>query len=183
MTPNDRPIRLEPHYDGLLRNIYVQLGIPRDQYKKRPEDMQVLEKMWADLSGRDDSAAELIRYIQNQQKAKQRLKVPWPVFNGAHKRAPSLSSTLDDEQMASLKSAYETVVLPLDVGTDAAAWNVEAVDALAREFSRLTGRIIPGLILLAIAEEKRKRGLWFKVGRSKRDGFGFGDLDDVEEDE
>ncbi|MCA9125114.1 MAG: hypothetical protein H6822_01995 [Planctomycetaceae bacterium] len=181
MTSNDKPIRLDAHDDGLLRNLYVQLGIPRDQYKKRPEDMNVLERMWVNLSGRNDSAPELIRYMQNQQKAKRRLKVPWPVFNGAHKRAPSLSSALDGEQMESLKSAYEAVVLPLDVGTDAAAWNEEAVESLAREFSRLTGMIMPGLILLAIAEEKRKRGVWFKVGRRRSEGFDFGSLDDVED--
>lgn len=179
MTSDGKPIRLNAHDDSLLRNLYKQLGIPRDQYKKRPADMAFLEKAWKNLSGRNDPVAELIRYMQNQQKAKRRLAEPWPTFDGNHKRAPSVSEVLDDEKMQALRTAYDATVLPLGLGTDAVAWNSEVVNALTKEFARLTGAIVPGLVLLAIAEEKRKRGKWLKVGRASRCGLGFGDLHEV----
>ena len=126
--------------------------------------------------------------MQNQQKAKERLiargKEPWPIFDGNHKRAPALTGMMEDADMEALKSAYEKTILPLAVGTDAALWNEEAVKSLEVEFARLAKKVIPGIILLAIAEEKRKRGLWFRVGRHGQ-RFGedgnFGDLDKVDD--
>lgn len=183
MPADNKPIRLSENEDALLRRLYSNFRIPRDQYKKRPEDLAALTKTWNDLSGRKDAGTELVRYIQNQQKAKGRLETPWPTFNGAHERAPAISGTLSDEQLAALRDAYSDIVLPLGLGTDAVMWNDDVVSALANEFTRLTGKILPGSFLLAIAEEKRKRGLWFKVGRG---GLGFddlGELDRVDEDE
>lgn len=180
MSAPNKPIRLSENEDALLRRLYVNFRIPRDQYKKRPEDLAALEKTWCDLSGRSDAGTELVRYIQNQQKAKRRLKVAWPVFDGMHERSPAISGTLSDEQMAALKIAYASTILPLGLGTDAAIWNDEVVIALASEFMRLTGRIIPGILLLAIAEEKRKRGLWAKVGRNRGSDLGFSDLGELD---
>jgi hypothetical protein len=91
-----------------------------------------------------------------------------------------LGVPMDQTDMAALQAAYEVTVLPLSLGTDAVLWNDEVVSALERQFTRLTAKIIPGIILLTIAEEKRKRRLWFKVGRNRRDGFDYGSLDDVE---
>jgi hypothetical protein len=176
MAGSDLPIRLSEHDDGLLRILYVRFGIPRDQYKKRPEDSARFEREWRRLSGRNDTMPELVRYMQNQQKAKRRLRVPWPVFNGSHKKAPALSGILDEREMEALKAAYVLVVLPLGIGTDAAAWTDEVITELARQFTKRTGRIVPGLTLMAIAEEKRKRGLWFKLRRGREE---FGGLDEV----
>lgn len=182
MPGNNKPIRLSRDEDRLLRSLYVQLRIPRDQFKKRPQDADFLERAWHNLSGRSDPWQELVRYMQNQQKAKERLiargEEPWPVFDGNHKRAPALTSMLDDADMEALKSAYEQTVLPLALGTDAVMWNDEVVSSLEREFARLAGKRIPGLILVAVAEEKRKRKLWFRVSK-RQDGFDFGSLDDV----
>jgi len=57
------------------------------------------------------------------------------------------------------------------------------VAALAAEFTRRTGMIISGNDLMSIAEEKRKRKLWFTVGRKRQARFGFDDLDALEEAE
>jgi len=182
MPIRKKPIGLSEHDDRLLRAIYVQYRIPRDQYKRRPEDLEMLTETFNRLSGRSDSGADLIHYIQTKQKAKRRLKVPWPTFNGDHKRAPAVSGHLTSEQMEALREAYQAIVLPLSLGVDALVWNEEVADALAAEFTRRTGRIVPGLVLIAIAEEKRKRKLWFKVGRQRPDlGEDFGDLDKIEE--
>jgi hypothetical protein len=183
MSDRKKPIRLTPDLDRLLRNLYVQLRIPRDQYKKRPEDAVFLERAWRNLTGRDDPWQELVRYMQNQQKAKERLIArglePWPVFDGNHRRAPALAQTLDDNEMTALKAAYEAVVLPLALGTDAAMWHEQVVKELEREFAKIAGRIVPGLLLLAIAEEKRKRGLWFHIGTGRRSAA-FSDIDQID---
>jgi hypothetical protein len=159
------------------------LDCPQKPKHLSAEDLTLFAATFNRLSGRHDESTELIRYIQNKQKAKRRLPIPWPVFEGNHQRAPALSGTLDDEEMEALRGAYEQVVLPLHLGTDALLWNEEVVSALATEFLRRTGRIVPGFILVAIAEEKRKRKLWFTVGRGgDRDlGNQFDDLDDVED--
>src|SRR4051794_35561421 len=72
MSVPKKPIRLTPELDGLLRKIYVQIGVPRDQFKRRPKDKALLGSRWQKLSDRDDPPEELIRYIKNQQKAKSR---------------------------------------------------------------------------------------------------------------
>ena len=183
MEERRKPIRLGEHEDSLLRSVYVHFRIPRDQFKKRPEDLAAFTRMFNRLSGRHDESQELIRYMQNQQKAKRRLKTPWPTFDGTHKRSPALSGTLDVDEMEALRDAYQRIVLPLDLGVDAVFWHQDVLNDLADEFARLTGKIVPGFSLAAIAEEKRKRRLWFTVGRQRRDdrADGFGDLDAVED--
>ncbi|MEX2307901.1 MAG: hypothetical protein WD738_09935 [Pirellulales bacterium] len=170
--------------DRLLREIYAQIGVPRDQYKRRPKDMALLGSRWRKLSGRDDSPEELIRYIKNQQKAKSRLlargEAPWPTFNGSHKRAPEAEIVLDDKQMEVLRGIYEAMVIPLGIGVDLVEADTNLVAKLAKAFAKLTGMIVSGLALVCIAEEKRKRGLWFKVGRHGSGGIGFDDMDQID---
>ncbi len=91
-----------------------------------------------------------------------------------------MAGLLDDDQMQALRRAYEDIVLPLDLGTDAIVWEEEVLQELERRFSEETSRIVPGITLAAIAEEKRKRGLWCKVGRrARRSEMGFDDLDQI----
>ena len=37
-----KPITLNPEDDGILRKLYENAGIPRDQYKRRPKELAVL---------------------------------------------------------------------------------------------------------------------------------------------
>jgi hypothetical protein len=177
MTALSKPISLTPEEDGILRKLYVQFGIPRDQYKRRPEDLIALTRRWNKLTGRHDEPGELIRYIKNQQKATKRLAEPWPTFKGSHKKAPALSTQLDEKQLDALREIYEEIVLPLGIGMDLLEANQEVVDQIAKRFAKRTGKIVPGLTLISIAEEKRKRGLWCTV--EKRKGA-WSDLDQVD---
>jgi hypothetical protein len=187
MPPTDKPIRPSEHDDGVARAVYFHKRIPRDQYKKRPEDLQELADTINRLTGREDKPDQWLRYIQNQQKATTRYllqgREPWPTFDGEHQKAPALTSILSAEQMESLRESYEIAVLPYELGTDAAVWHESVVAALAAEFTRRTGAIVPGILLLAIVEEKRKRGLWFKVGRKRQVNLAFGDLDALDDAE
>ncbi|HEX4146942.1 MAG TPA: hypothetical protein VHY91_25820 [Pirellulales bacterium] len=179
MATRKKPIPLPAPDDSLLRTVYVQFRIPRDQFKKRPEDLATFAAVFNQLSGRHEEAVDLLHYIQTRQKAAGRLPVPWPTFDGNHQRAPALTHTLDEDKLQVLREAYEKIVLPHRIGTDSVLWNVDIMKSLAAEFSRRTGQVVPGVTLLAIAEERRKRGEWFKVGRGRHEGSGegFGDLD------
>jgi hypothetical protein len=186
MSGPNRPIRLTPELDRLLREVYVQIGVPRDQYKRRPKELALLGSRWRKLSGRDDSPEELVRYIKNQQKAKTRLlargDAPWPTFNGAHKRKPAPSVILTDEQLEILRHIYEKMVVPLGIGVDLVEADAQLCKAISKEFAKQTGMVVPGLTLVSIAEDKRKRGLWFKVGRGGADrGIDFADMDKLKE--
>ena len=186
MSIPKRPIRLTPELDRLLREIYVQLGVPRDQFKRRPKDLASLGSRWRKLSGRDDEPEELVRYIKNQQKAKPRLLArgedPWPTFNGAHKRKPAPEVVLDDKKLEILRQIYGEMIVPLGIGVDLAEADVKLCRALANEFARQTGMVVPGLALVSIAEDNRKRGLWFTVGRHGAGrGIDFADMDKIKE--
>lgn len=181
-----KPIRLTPEFDRLLSKVYVQIGVPRDQYKHRPKESAELERRWHKLSGRDDSVEELVRYIKNQQKDKQgrakRGLPPWPTFGGAHKRKPLPAVVLNDEQLEILCQLYGEMVLPLGIGVDLLEADSTLCKAISREFAKRTGMLAPGAALVGIAEDKRKRGLWFKVGRGGVDrGIDFADMDKLKE--
>jgi hypothetical protein len=186
MSVPDKPIRLTQDLDSLLSEMYDQKGIPRDQYKHRPKDSAELERRWHKLSGRDDSVEELVRYMKNQQKDKQgrakRGLPPWPTFGGAHKRKPAPVVVLDDEQLEVLRQLYGEMVMPLGIGVDLVEADSKLRKALSSEFAKRTGMVVPAEVLVGIAEDKRKRGLWFKVGRGGVDrGIDFSDMDKLKE--
>jgi hypothetical protein len=186
MNVPKKPIRLTPELDSLLSQLYDRKGIPRDQYKHRQKDSAEFAWRWHKLSGRDDTVEELVRYMKNQQKDKQgrekRGLPPWPTFDGAHKRRPAPDVVLDKEQLEVLRQLYGEMVVPLGIGVDLVEADVNLCKALSKEFAKQTGLIVPGTALVGIAEDKRKRGLWFRVGRGGVDrGIDFSDMDKLKE--
>lgn len=129
------------------------------------------------LTGLDETGEQLIRYIKNQQKATARLEVPWPTFKGAHKRTEAVSHQLDDDQLLALRDIYQELVVPLGIGVDLVEANRDLCDAIANQFAKRTGIRLPALTLISIAEDRRKAGEWFTVGRH---GSSFADLDAVD---
>ncbi len=176
MSARENPISLNPEEDGILRKLYVRFRIPRDQYKRRPKDLAALIRQWNKLSDRNDVAGQVIRYITNKQKAKRRLPVPWPTFDGNHQKAETCSSYLDDKQLAILREIYEVLIVPLGLGVDGVTANGQLCDELSKQFGKRAGIVVPGLTLVSIAEDERKRGRWCKVGRRQA---GWADLDVV----
>jgi hypothetical protein len=164
----------------LLRRLYVQFKIPTDQFKRRPEDFQNFVQMWNDLSGRSDTAGDVLHYMVTKRKAGARLNPRWPVFDGNHRTAPSTSHLFNEKEWAIIEEIYRREILSLGIGTDSLAFDEELADRVAEAFARRTGRIIPPLIVAAAIEARRKRGEWLTL----RDDFvdpniGFGDLDEL----
>ena len=79
----------------------------------------------------------------NKQKAKRRLPVPWPTFDGGHKRKPADQRPLDEAQLAILREVYEPLVVPLALGTDSVISNGELCDSISKEFAKLPGSSCP----------------------------------------
>lgn len=181
MGANEKPIRLTTEEDGLLRKIYVQFRIPRDQYKRRPKDASAFISRWHKLSGRDDEMEQVVRYMKNQQKATARLQEPWPTFNGSHKRAPDSARELSKEQLVILRDIYEALVLPLGLGVDAVEADADLCSTIAKQFAKHAGLVVPAMELVSIAEDKRKRGEWCTVGGPGFSrGIGFTDMDQLD---
>jgi hypothetical protein len=169
-------IRLTHSEDASLRQQYVLFGIPDGQYKKRPEDLEVFTSTWNFLTGRSDSSAELLHYVETQRKQKCK---NWPTFNGTHKTAPSIAALMTTEQEGQLRRVWEAEVIPLRIGTDAASRDPLIIKAVEREFADATGRIIPGIILMAYVEARRKRGEWLALKRDAQGHVGFNDIEKI----
>jgi hypothetical protein len=184
MSERRKKIPLRPDEDRLLRKLYIQWRIPRGQYKSHPVELAAFVQLFNNLSGLSYSALEVLHYIETQQKAGERLKPAWPTFDGNHKKLAPMDKTLSDEEMAALREIWHEHVLPMNIGTDKATFIDSLVTLLEREFAKRTRHMIPGIMLLAIVENERKKGLWLTLrddtqGGKKDDGIGFDDMDEA----
>ena len=169
-------IRISVADDATLRQLYIQFGIPDGQYKKRPDDLIAFTATWNFLTGRSDSSDDLLHYIETQRKQKRK---NWPTFDGAHRIAPSVSGLLTKQQDMELRRIYAEKIVPLDVGTDTIFHDPKFVRLLADEFAKATGVVIPGTLLMAYIEAKRKRRDWLALKRDRTGHIGFDDIDEL----
>lgn len=174
-------IKLAPHEKRMLEELYSRRRIPRDQYKKRPQELVALVEEWNKLSGRVDTPDDVIRYIINRQKNKD-----WVTFDGNHLSAPP-SENLTADQVDILVQIYTEDVLVFGRGSDALASDAELRELISREFAARTNRIVPGYALAAILETMRKEGLLPLLGdmnaqqqKPSDDGDAFRDIGDAD---
>jgi hypothetical protein len=179
MAARRKPIPLRKDEDKLLRKLYKQWRIPRGQYKKHPDYLAAFTEMFNRLSGNSYDPVQIYHYIETQQKITARLDEPWPTFDGAHKVLPPVETVLNEAHLLVLRQLWIEHVIPLGLGTDAAANRADIVEMIAREFTRLTGLRVPGMLLAMIAETKRKRGEWPRLKDYGDDDIGFDDLDKI----
>lgn len=174
-------IKIAPHEKRMLEELYLERGIPRDQYKERPQELIEMVDDFNRLTGRVDTPDEILRYIINRQKNKN-----WVVFNGNHLPAPE-HEVLTADQTDVLVQIYTENVLVFGRASDALASDGEMRDLVSKEFGARTNRIIPGYRLAAILELMRKAGLLPLLGdvpeqelKLNEDGIGFSDIDQVD---
>ena len=171
-----RTIPLSGDEDQLLRKLYKTWKIPRGQYRKHPDYLEKFTDMWNRLSGRRDSAADVIHYVDTQQKIKNRLPEPWPTFDGAYKTLDSPDDALTPAHTEVLCAIYAEHILPLGVGSDSLTYHEDLLALIAREFTASTGLHIVGIVLASYLEGIRKRG---DLPRLRDFGAGFEDLDEI----
>lgn len=165
-------LRLLPHEDAALRTLYRNYKITIDQYPQRPDDLQLLVTSFNSLTGRNDSAPDLLHYMISRRKKKKWERLGRDTGDGFQR--PQVSLT--EEELRHLNTIHEE----LQVASDNYVLNPEAAKRLQDEFARRTGRIMPPMILAAAMIRRRKGGALATLKpKSDGDDLGFLDMDQV----
>jgi hypothetical protein len=168
---------LQDHEDALLRTLYREFDITIDQYPQRPEDLARFVRTWNDLSGRDDAAPEVLHYMISRRKDNKGNRKGWEKLGrhagGGFKRPRVV---LSEEELNHLDSIHEE----FQIASDNYALNSELAKKLQDEFARLTGRIVPSMILAAAMIRRRKAGALATLRPKASDqDLGFTDIGQV----
>lgn len=78
--------------------------------------------------------------MRTKRKQTRRLPEPWPTFDGAHERAPSLNGLLSEHEWEVLREIYERLVLSRELGTDNLGHDEALCDELATSFAGIVER-------------------------------------------
>ena len=124
MATRRKSIRMSPEDDNSLRRLYLEFGVPSDQYAKRPGDLARFIRRWNEISDRGD-LAEDDRHIKTKRKNRR-----WVTFGGEHEKAPP-PENLTPEQWVELDAAYEAKCVP-GLGSDNIDYDAELANELAR---------------------------------------------------
>jgi hypothetical protein len=142
-------MRLKPEDKSCLEELYLHYAVPTDQLKRNSIVLGRITAAFNRLTGRDDEAAELLRYMINRRK-----NADWPRLENRAKRFSSAMKELLDGEVHVLVGAYVGIDVPLDeylLRDDLGA-------RLAEGFTRATKRTLPTSILVAALMAYRKRG-------------------------
>lgn len=176
MVTRRSSIRLSPDENDSLKRLYISLGIPSDQYARRPEDLERFIHRWNAISERCDTAEDVMHYIKTKRK-----KGLWLALGGKHERCPARGAQpLTADQWAQLEVVYSEICVARGLGSDNLDYDDELAKEFSREFALRTGLIRTGRDLLSLIMERRKRRAWRKLDPNRPDdGIGFGDIDEI----
>lgn len=173
-------ISIVPHDVELLKQLYLEFGIPLEQYEKHPEDFIRFMGRWTVMSGRSDDPGDILHYMRTKRKAGE-----WVTFGGNHRISPPLDYSLSREEGITLVSIYEQVFAPRGIRPDSFSYDSALAGGLTDTFAHETARVIPGSILASILIDIRKDGSLPRMGRGTDgdgdggDGMRFGDIDQI----
>jgi hypothetical protein len=171
--PVRRPkLKLQNDEEELLRTLYREYDIPTDQYPHRPDDLQRLVAAWNNLTGRNESASDVLHFMISRRK-----KGKWEKLGReAAKDYQKPQASFTDEDFAHFDAIHEE----LQIASDNYALNTDAAKRLQEEFARRTGRVIPAMILAAAMITRRKAGALATLKPKANDqDLGFSDIDQV----
>jgi hypothetical protein len=167
-----RTLQLQKDEDASLRALYREFHIPTDQYPHRPGDLQRLVAAWNQLTGRNESASDVLHYMINRRKQKK-----WERLGrdaGSDFQRPQVTFT--DEEFQHLDAIHEE----LQVASDNYAINPDLAKRLQKEFARRTGRLVPPMTLAAEMISRRKAGALATLKpKAGGEDVGFSDIDEV----
>ena len=171
-------MRLTSHDADLIRVHYLAIGIPVDQFAKRPRsDSEAFRDGWNNLSGRNDSWEDVRHYMMTQRK-----RGLWPTFQGQHRLMQELpEDNLSDDQWCVLERLCLDLMGPDQLGSDNLAHDMQLGRDLSHAFAGETGRVVTPERLYALIMARRKAGGWVCVGRrSQADPeINFSDIDEI----
>ncbi len=173
-----KKINLLPHERDALVKLYLKWCIPIGQFQRRPVEMEAFMAEWRSITGRNDTAGEIIHYMRNQRK-----QSLWVTLAEKAMPAPPLAlfSAEDGELLVELFKKYVTAA---GEGSDVLDQEPEVAQNIAKEFADITGRVASPTDITAKLTALRRRGTFPKVGRtvshaSKPVDLGFSDIDET----
>jgi hypothetical protein len=173
MATRRKAIRLSPHEDRVLKELYLARRIPIDQYVERPTELAELTAEFNKTTGRGETSDDLVHFMKNERKNGR-----WPRLDGNHKAKPKPMRELEPEHVEVLISIYDDEVVQMGHCSDELSYNSRIASLIAKEFSARTHIRVPAHILVAKLDQLRKRGLLPKTEGRTATG-GFTDIDDV----
>lgn len=142
-------MRLNSEEKSCLEELYLHYAIATDQLRRNPVVLGRITAAFNRLTGRDDDAAELLRYMINRRK-----NSDWPRLEDRARRFPAAMRELLDGEIDILVGAYVAINVPLDEYL----LRDDLPTQLARGFTMATKRVLPPAILVAALMAHRKRG-------------------------
>lgn len=172
MPTTRQSLRMLPHEDELLRTLYRDFNIPTDQYPQRPDDLIRLVESWNSLTGRAESAPDVLHYMITRRKKGKWEKLGRDAGNGFTQ--PTVA--FNEDELQHLDAIHEE----LQIASDNFALNADLAQKLQQEFARRAGRIVPAMILAAAMINRRKaRALATLKPKSDDQDLGFSDIGQV----
>lgn len=172
MPQKRRTLRMQPHEDEVLRTLYRDFDIPTDQYPQRAEELIHLVNSWNNLTGRNESAPDVLHYMVTRRKDGKWEKLGRDAGGGFTRTRLEFS----DEELAHLDAIHEE----LQIASDNFALNADLAMKLQQEFGKRAGRIVPSMILAAEMINRRKAGsLATLKPKAKDQDLGFSDINEV----
>lgn len=173
-----KKIVLLPHERDALIKLYLKWRIPIGQFQRRPAEQDDFMAEWRSLTGRSDTAGEVIHYMRNQ-----RQQALWVRLEGKALPAPPLAKFTADESDL-LVELFKKYVTAAGEGSGVLDQEPEIAQNIASEFATLTGRVVPPNDITAKLTALRRRGTFPTVGRkishaSPASDVGFADIDEA----
>lgn len=173
-----KKISLSPHERDTLIKLYLKWRIPIGQFQRRPTELEAFMVEWRSLTGRTDTAGEVIHYMRNQRK-----QGLWVTLEDMALQAPPLACFTAEESEL-LVELFKKNVTAAGEGSDVLDQEPEVAENIAKEFAKITGRVVAQNDITAKLTALRRRGTFPKVGRtvshaSPQPDLGFTDIDNT----
>ena len=166
-------LQLKPEEDHLLRILYKQFGITTDNFPRMPDKLDEFAETFNNLTGRGDTAPELLHYMITRRKKSQWVKLGRKKLSAQQESTSHLFSAEDWQHIDAI---YEEFQIP----SDNFSLDPDLSKKLQDEFARRSGRIVPAMVISAAMVTRRKAGkLTTLKPKSSDNDLAFGDIDEV----
>ena len=165
-------LHLKPEEDHLLRILYKQYGITTDNFPRVPDKLEEFTETFNGLTGRSDSAPELLHYMITRRK-----KGKWEKLGRKTSgEQPSTSHVFTNDDWTHIDAIYEEFQIP----SDNFSLDADLSKKLQDEFAKRSGRIVPAMVISAAMVSRRKAGkLATLKPKASEEDLAFGDIDEV----
>lgn len=167
-------IRLNPAEHKTLAGLYVQENIATDRYMHRRRELQALTRTFNALTGRDDTAEEILHYMQS----KRRHAGKWPTLGDGYQRLPVVMGNLIDAKHGEVLVGIYVRLLH---GPESFMHDRALGHKLEQAFVDATHVRVSAYVLATALLELRKAGTLPRLPGQPRRQKPFSDFDEAED--